>query len=325
MRDQYAGDISDLLKLALLRALVGAGETLGVGWYYNPVNDGRPDGRYREYCEEIKWGVLDSALWNALRELPQRSVDALEKLSIWPPGSRFHRVAVPPMQRRGSWALDMKAALNGCSIVFLDPDNGIGLTERHATIHEVVTMRQPGRALMLIKFPARVNHVRQLEAYHASLRGQTHCSSLVTLRTIVWNKRPTQRWFTIIDADDALVTRAERFVHALNGIEGCKGDIICATRTGDPTASEAMVAKHGSLRKWQSGITSATEREGADQVQKVCPECGYRFKGKGFDGIDAHWRAKHEEVMPYAQAWPLVKSGNYHRSGFGSKHPLGKA
>jgi len=45
MRDQYARDISDLLKLALLRALVDESETLGVGWYYNPVNDGRPDGR----------------------------------------------------------------------------------------------------------------------------------------------------------------------------------------------------------------------------------------------------------------------------------------
>jgi hypothetical protein len=25
------------------------------------------------------------------------------------------------------------------------------------------------------------------------------------------------------------------------------------------------------------------------------------------------WRAKHEHVMPYKEAWPLIKSGNYHR------------
>ena len=325
MRDQYAGDISDWLKLALLRALVDESETLGVGWYYNPLNDGRPDGRRREYCEELKWRVLDSALWNALRELPQRSVDALEKLSVWPPRTRFHRVAVPSMERRRSWALDMKAALNGSSIVFLDPDNGIGFTERHATIHEVATMRQPGRALVLIKFPARDNHDRQLEAYHASLRGQTHCSSLATLRTAVWIKQPALRWFTIIDADDALIARAERFVHALNGIEGCKADIICATPTGDPPASEATVAKLRSLRKRQSHIPSAPEREGTGHAQNVCPECGHRFKGEGFGGIDAHWRARHEAIMPYAQAWPLVKSGNYRSSDFGSKRPPGKA
>jgi hypothetical protein len=186
-------------------------------------------------------------------------------------------------------------------------------------------MRQPGRAVVLIKFPARENHGRQLEAYHASLRGQTHCSSLATLRTTVWIKQPTLRWFTIIDADDALIARAEGFVNALNGIDGCKGDINCATRTGAPTASEATVAKHRSLRKWQSRIPPAAEREGADQTKNVCPECGHRFKGKGFDGIDAHWRAKHEAIMPYAQAWPLVKSGNYRRSDFGPKRPLGKA
>jgi len=45
----------------------------------------------------------------------------------------------------------------------------------------------------------------------------------------------------------------------------------------------------------------------------MCPECGYRFRGKGFDGIDAHWRAKHERLMPYGVAWPLIKSGMYRR------------
>jgi hypothetical protein len=48
-------------------------------------------------------------------------------------------------------------------------------------------------------------------------------------------------------------------------------------------------------------------------VQNICPECGHRFRGNGFDGIDAHWRAKHEHVMPYSQAWPLIKSGTYPR------------
>lgn len=44
---------------------------------------------------------------------------------------------------------------------------------------------------------------------------------------------------------------------------------------------------------------------------KMCPECGHIFKGNGWDGIDAHWRSKHEAVMPYEEAWPLLKSGNY--------------
>lgn len=44
---------------------------------------------------------------------------------------------------------------------------------------------------------------------------------------------------------------------------------------------------------------------------KVCPECGHVFKGNGWDGIDAHWKSKHDTVMPYAEAWPLLKANRY--------------
>jgi hypothetical protein len=50
-----------------------------------------------------------------------------------------------------------------------------------------------------------------------------------------------------------------------------------------------------------------------DDDRKVCPECGYIFKGNGWDGIDAHWKSKHDDVMPYEKAWPLLKSGQYQR------------
>jgi hypothetical protein len=42
MRDQYACDISDLLKFAFLRALAAHDRSLAVCWYYNPDHDGRP-------------------------------------------------------------------------------------------------------------------------------------------------------------------------------------------------------------------------------------------------------------------------------------------
>ncbi len=48
--------------------------------------------------------------------------------------------------------------------------------------------------------------------------------------------------------------------------------------------------------------------------RKICPECGYLFQGNGWDGIDAHWRARHESVMPYSEAWPLIRAGLYPRS-----------
>lgn len=48
----------------------------------------------------------------------------------------------------------------------------------------------------------------------------------------------------------------------------------------------------------------ATER-------KVCPECGHVFQGNGWDGIDAHWRSKHEKIMPYEEARPMLLGGTY--------------
>lgn len=53
----------------------------------------------------------------------------------------------------------------------------------------------------------------------------------------------------------------------------------------------------------------AKARDGIDA--KVCPECGHVFQGNGWDGIDAHWKAKHEDAMPYSEAWPLLQSGKY--------------
>jgi hypothetical protein len=238
MRDQYAGDVSDLLKFAFLRTLAGDDRTLGVGWYYNPGHDGRlKDGCHREYCQEPKWRFLDRALFDALGELPERSVSALEKLPIWPPKTRFHRIPVPSTGSRRSWAVDMHTVLQEASIIFLDPDNGVGSTEKHTTVAEVAALRRPGRAVVLIKFPGRNDtHEKQIEAYHGLLRDQTGAVTMVTVRTCVsigvLNKRrmlqkvPRVRWFTIVDADDALVKRAEQFVCKLNGIETCKADIV---------------------------------------------------------------------------------------------------
>jgi hypothetical protein len=44
---------------------------------------------------------------------------------------------------------------------------------------------------------------------------------------------------------------------------------------------------------------------------KSCPECPHVFRGKGWEGIDAHWKAKHEHLVPYEEAWPLILAGGY--------------
>jgi len=43
--------------------------------------------------------------------------------------------------------------------------------------------------------------------------------------------------------------------------------------------------------------------------KKICPDAG--ISSRAVDGIDAYWRSKHEDIMPYQDAWPLLKSGKY--------------
>lgn len=43
----------------------------------------------------------------------------------------------------------------------------------------------------------------------------------------------------------------------------------------------------------------------------VCPECGHQFKGGTWGGIDAHWKSKHAHIMPYEEAWELIRNGEY--------------
>ncbi|XOV89797.1 MAG: DUF429 domain-containing protein [Pseudomonadota bacterium] len=36
---------------------------------------------------------------------------------------------------------------------------------------------------------------------------------------------------------------------------------------------------------------------------RMCPACGHQFRGGNWGGIDAHWRARHEDLMPYEVFW----------------------
>ena len=36
---------------------------------------------------------------------------------------------------------------------------------------------------------------------------------------------------------------------------------------------------------------------------KTCPACNHVFKGKGWEGLDAHWKAKHSDIMSYGELW----------------------
>jgi hypothetical protein len=228
MRDQYAGDVSDVLKFAFLRALAGADRKLGIAWYYAPGDDGRPDGRHLEWRDEAAWRQLDDELHAGLTTLPSRSIEALECAAIWPPGAIFHREPVPPRAKRSLWGMQKRSILDSADIVFLDPDNGVGdETKKHATFAEIRLLRKLKRAIVFITFPGRqMKHDALVQQLHERLHMEAHASNIVTLRTNISIKVAArsrsyvqrQRWFTVVDPDAELTSRAYAFAKNLSSV-----------------------------------------------------------------------------------------------------------
>jgi len=228
VRDQYAGDVSDILKFAFLRALAGTDRTLGIAWYYAPGDDGRADGRHLEWRDEAAWRLLDAELHSGLAALPERSIAALEQAAIWPKGALFHRAPMPSRLERGAWGTLKRRALDSANIIFLDPDNGVGAeTEKHATLTEIQLLRKPGRAIVFITFPGRtMKHDALLRQLHERLAVEVGAETVITLRTNVSVPRSAgsrsyvqrQRWFTVVEPDDELTARAQAFAIALASV-----------------------------------------------------------------------------------------------------------
>jgi hypothetical protein len=233
VRDQYAGDISDYLKYAFLRAVAPAGLRLGVAWYFLPGDDGRPDGRHDEYLGDPRWRALDPALFDQLQGREHRSVAAIERLGIWPPGTIFHRDGVPGVRTREGWAREMRDGLEDAKAVFLDPDNGVsreGVTSRKsATVAEVKAFFDGGRLGLLIRFPHRVTtHDAQLAAYHQTFAAMAP----VTVRTCarVPNRgggtSPRIRWFTALNASPEVRVRLRDFADRVQALPGGSATVV---------------------------------------------------------------------------------------------------
>jgi hypothetical protein len=237
MRDQYAGDVSDVLKFAFLRALAGKDRTLGIAWYYAPGDDGRSDGRHLEWRDETAWRTLDEDLHKGLATLTERSIDALERAAIWPRGVLFYREPIPSRAERSVWGARKRNALDSADIAFLDPDNGVGReTEKHATFSEIRLLRKLGRAIVFITFPGRsMKHDALLQQLHEHLSVETGAENIVTLRTNVSlplaigssSYVQRQRWFTVVDPDAELAARAQAFAIELAAIPRVRARLDC--------------------------------------------------------------------------------------------------
>lgn len=134
MQDRYTGDIGDYGKLGLLRCLAAAGLRVGVNWYRTPDEDHNEDGRFTHYAHDSSYRDCDPQLWASLAQIldtNQRQVKSLETPAIldavfFNKCLDFSKVHFRKRaEKRAEWHSGALAALDGCEIVFVDPDNGL--------------------------------------------------------------------------------------------------------------------------------------------------------------------------------------------------------
>ncbi|WP_022667936.1 hypothetical protein [Desulfospira joergensenii] len=60
---------------------------------------------------------------------------------------------------------------------------------------------------------------------------------------------------------------------------------------------------NGEILYRKKPICLCCEKNIPDERPRICPICDHTFKGNGWDGIDSHWRAEHEDIMIYEDFW----------------------
>lgn len=134
MQDRYTGDIGDYGKLGLLRCLAAVGLRVGVNWYRTPDEDHNEDGRFTQYAHDNTYRDCDPHLWALLAQIldtKQRRVESLETPDtldavFYSEPLDFRKLSFREREEnRADWHRQALAALNGCELVFVDPDNGL--------------------------------------------------------------------------------------------------------------------------------------------------------------------------------------------------------
>lgn len=129
MQDRYAGDVGDFVKLGLLRA-IAPGRTLGVAWYRYLDEGHNGDGLHTDYLRDRdqKLAQLDPDLFEHLSGVVRTARSIRSLLPILGDARSSDEaldVAKVPVQRRRSWRDRVMGDLDGCDLVFADPDNGL--------------------------------------------------------------------------------------------------------------------------------------------------------------------------------------------------------
>ena len=232
MQDSYVVDIGDLAKLGLLRALSADKNQLGVAWYLYPHEEG-PDGQHIEYVAQPQyWRAIDPGLLAGLQGIINRWQNyAGERAVMDPaylgllPGAVFAGEPLCYHPRRDDepdratwrrrWFERVTQQLQGCDIVFADPDNGLYDADRfdyhgragnwkRLPLNEAVALSRDRTAVFYHHYSlAPGGPEPEIQRWMEQLPGCNHAFRC---------RRYGTRTFFVLNADDATIANLGAFV-----------------------------------------------------------------------------------------------------------------
>ena len=214
MQDRYAGDIGDFGKFGLLSALEITGFRIGINWYkvLPPSSEYKKDGSFKSAdgrhrikekyypCDE----VLAKKLF-AISESGSRSIDALENAMLLKNPIFFHDTV--PVDCREQWHRKALDALTDCSLVFLDPDNGLLVKSvkegsqksvKYVIDRELSEYIKRGQSVVLYNHRPR----KQREQYFAEIAERLNAASIGKPFMAITFPKGSVRDYFLIPAND---------------------------------------------------------------------------------------------------------------------------
>jgi hypothetical protein len=196
MKDQYFGDVNDYRKYGLLRAiLAGTNVRLGVCWMLT-APDNRRDGRHLAYLDNPgTYRLFDHELFDWLQqtihEYPDRRTARIEATSLLAGAVYFAELLEDDPSRRKAWFASCLRQLEGCDVVFFDPDNGLertipfGRRQSHKFLcwEEVRETFSTGASVLVYQHFPREDRVAYTERLAGRLRAETGASAIFSFRT----------------------------------------------------------------------------------------------------------------------------------------------
>ena len=255
VRHNFVNDIGDYAKYALLRALCRGGAPkmrLGVIWYLTVHPEINGDGRRRAHLSREGWDGLDPDLLEKMRSIESslRSRDELhlsliEESQILPGDTTFFSeplpdITGPPHRRlreRIMWFTRAQETVQGCELIFLDPDNGLEvqsvgpssrLAGKYSTVAEISLLLSTGAGVVFYQHcdrsPWRIQRIRIMNQI-ASGVGPRH----VTIRSVRFGGFGSRAFFCV-SARRAIARAVDenlrRFEERISAWEGSRYFII---------------------------------------------------------------------------------------------------